>query len=104
MAVSGEVMASARKYRQSALGALLEAYWPVVTRVALGLCGERARAKAVVDGVMARALRALPKWRDETAADRWFYHHTVLEVRASNASAAPPTASAPGMEDALLPA
>jgi DNA-directed RNA polymerase specialized sigma24 family protein len=82
MAVTTDVLASARKSRESALGALLEAYWPVVTRLALGLCGDAARAHRVVDRVMNQALRALPKWRDETAADRWFYHHTVLESRA----------------------
>ena len=82
MAVTTDVLASARKSRESALGALLEAYWPVVTRLALGLCGDTARAHRVVERVMTQALRALPKWRDETAADRWFYHHTVLESRA----------------------
>jgi DNA-directed RNA polymerase specialized sigma24 family protein len=96
MAVTTDVLASARKSRESALGALLEAYWAVVTRLALGLCGDPARAHRVVDRVMTQALRNLPKWRDETAADRWFYHHTVLESRAGPEH--------PASADALLPA
>jgi DNA-directed RNA polymerase specialized sigma24 family protein len=96
MPAAPELLASAQKYRQSAVGALMAAYWPVVHRVAYGLCGDPRAAEQVVDRVMSRALHALPKWRDDTAADRWFYHYTVLETRRyPNNGAAP--------HDPLLP-
>src|SRR4051794_20147320 len=101
MVASPALIGSAQKLQQSALCELLEAYWAVVHRVAWALCGQPAAAQQVVERVMARALHALPKWRDETAADRWFYHYTVLEARRWADDSKPSIALAAG--DTLAP-
>ena len=80
MPVSAAIMVGARKLRSSAVGSLLEYYYPVVHRIAAGLCGETV-SEEIADRVFARALPALSRWRDDSDADRWFYHFTVLESR-----------------------
>lgn len=71
----------ARKYHTSAVASLLESYYPTVHRIAYALCGQETAAREVIDRVLSRALPALPKFRDDSAADRWFYHYTLLETR-----------------------
>lgn len=91
------LLASARDYQGSAVVALLESYTPLVHRLAYALCGEARTGNAVAQTVMRRAIRVLPRWRDEAEADRWFYHYTVLETRRAPV---PP----PGATDPLLAA
>lgn len=76
-----DLLAPARKYRESAVVELLEGYYPLVHRMAYALCGDAAIARRLVDTVFRRALGILPRWRDDSAADRWFYRHTVQESR-----------------------
>ena len=71
----------------TALAELLERYYPTVHRIAFGLCASAADGTLVFDRVIARALHAMASWRDDTAADRWFYHFTVLESRRHAAAA-----------------
>lgn len=91
------VLASARDYEGSAVVALLESYAPLVHRLAHALCGDARTGNVIAQTVMRRALRVLPRWRDEAEADRWFYHYTVLETRGAPQ---PP----PGAIDPLLAA
>ena len=74
------LLIDARKFRIAAVASLLESYYPTVHRLAYALCGEQA-AREVIQRVFSRALYALPKWRDDSTADRWFYHYTVLASR-----------------------
>ena len=71
----------AQKHRAIAIRLLLENYYPTVHRMSFALCGNPSAAGEVIYRVMSRALPAIPKWRDDSAADRWFYHYTVLETR-----------------------
>src|SRR3954470_18169144 len=81
MPVPPEVFARARKLHRGALEDLFQAVYPSTLRIARGLCGREDVAEGVVRFVMVRAFAVLPKWRDETAAERWFLHHTVLTAR-----------------------
>src|SRR5260221_10976224 len=76
-----DVLAPARKYRESAVVELLEGYYPLVHRMAYALCGDAVSAPRLVDTVLRRALGILPRWRDDSASDRWFYRHTVQGSR-----------------------
>ena len=76
-----DLLPHARNYRASAVRSLLESYYPTVYRIASALCGNQHTAGEVIYRVMSRAIPAIPKWRDDSAADRWFYHYTVLETR-----------------------
>ena len=80
-----DLLPHARKYRASAVTSLLESYYPTVYRIAFALCSNQSTAGEVIYRVMSRALPAIPKWRDDSAADRWFYHYTVLETRRHDA-------------------
>ena len=55
--------------------------YPSVVRIAKGLAGREDVAEGVVRFVMIRASHMIPTWRDESAAERWFLHHTVLTAR-----------------------
>jgi DNA-directed RNA polymerase specialized sigma24 family protein len=81
MPVPPETFLRARKYQRKALEDLFEAVYPTSMRIARGLCGREDVAEGVVRFVMSRAFAVLPRWRDETAAERWFLHHTVLTAR-----------------------
>jgi DNA-directed RNA polymerase specialized sigma24 family protein len=81
MPLAPELLDGAKKYRPAAACGLLEGYYPLVHRMAHALCGQASAAQSVIDRVFSRALPAMPSWRDDTAADRWFYHFTVLESR-----------------------
>ena len=91
-----ELIPGARKYRAAAVEPLLGSYYPAARRIAYGLCGDGVVADRVLHRVFTRALPALSKWRDESDADRWFYHFTVLESRRH--------ATNPGAVETLLPA
>jgi len=81
MEIAPEVFAKARKLNRPAVEALFAGVFPSVVRMARGLCGREDVAEGVVRFVMVRAAAILPKWRDATAAERWFLHHTVLTAR-----------------------
>jgi DNA-directed RNA polymerase specialized sigma24 family protein len=96
MSEFAQLMPAARKYRAAAVEPLLASYYPTARRIAYGLCGDGDAAERVLHRVFARALPALAKWRDESDADRWFYHFTVLESRRHLTN--------PSARDPLLPA
>ena len=98
MPVSADLLRSARRYHTSAAASLLESYYPATHRLAYALCGDVIVGERIIHLVTKRALALLPRWRDETLPDRWFYHHTVLAARATTkATAAPP------QNDPLIP-
>src|SRR3954449_3061281 len=81
MEISQKVFERAQKLRPAAVQELFAQAYPAVVRIARGLCGREDVAEGVVRFVMVRAVGMTPKWRDETAAERWFLHHTVLTAR-----------------------
>jgi len=81
MPITNELLRRARRKKRTAAADILRTYYPAVCRVARGLCGEERAARQVVQNVMARSLRAMRKWREETAPDRWYYHHTIGACR-----------------------
>ena len=99
MPVPEELLAAARKFNASATLSLLESYYPLTHRIAYALCGDPAVADRIIKQVMRRALSVLPRWRDETLPDRWFYHHTVLACR----SVGKQQQNVPQGIDALIP-
>ena len=91
MEISPKVFARAQKLNRRAVEALFALVYPPVFRIARGLCGREDVAEGVVRFVMLRAIVMLPNWRDETTAERWFLHHTLLTAR--RAAAHQPTAN-----------
>jgi DNA-directed RNA polymerase specialized sigma24 family protein len=88
MEIAPELFARARKLKRPAVEQLFAHVYPSVVRIAKGLAGREDVAEGVVRFVMLRASHMIPTWRDETAAERWFLHHTVLTAR--RAAAHPP--------------
>jgi RNA polymerase sigma-70 factor (ECF subfamily) len=81
MEVPEKVLARARKLDRAALEQLFAAVYPVVVGMARGLSGREDVAEGVVRFVMLRAVKMVPRWRDDTAAEPWFLHHTLLTAR-----------------------
>src|SRR3954463_6496404 len=81
MEIPPPLFARAQKLNRPAVEALFASVYPAVLRIARGLSGRIDVADGVVRFVMLRAPTMLPKWRDATAAERWFLHHTVLTAR-----------------------
>ncbi|HEY7119266.1 MAG TPA: RNA polymerase sigma factor [Tepidisphaeraceae bacterium] len=81
MEISPGVFARAKKLKRPAVDELFAEVYPAVVRIARGLSGREDVAEGVVRFIMLRAARMIPTWRDETAAERWFLHHTVLTTR-----------------------
>jgi len=90
MEIPPPLFARAQKLNRPAVEALFASVYPAVLRIARGLAGRTDVADGVVRFVMLRAPTMLPRWRDATAAERWFLHHTVLTAR--RAAAHEPTA------------
>jgi DNA-directed RNA polymerase specialized sigma24 family protein len=81
MEISDQTFARAKKLKRAGVEELFASAYPTVVRLARGLCGREDVAEGVVRFVMGRAIKVLPGWRDATAAERWFLHHTVLTAR-----------------------
>jgi DNA-directed RNA polymerase specialized sigma24 family protein len=90
------VVAAASAMKRSAVEKLLRANYPRISRIALGLCGRESIGRGVIKTVIARSLKVMPRWRNETDAINWFLHHTVIAARAACKSAPRPR------EDCLL--
>jgi DNA-directed RNA polymerase specialized sigma24 family protein len=91
MEIAPDVFARARKLSRPGVEDLLASAYPSVARIARALSGRADVAEGVVRFVMIRAVAMLPRWRDETAAGRWFLHHTLLTVRRAAGHAPPAT-------------
>jgi DNA-directed RNA polymerase specialized sigma24 family protein len=102
MQISPRVFGRARKLRRDGLEELFAEVYPAVVRIARGLSGREDVAEGVVRFVMTRSVVMIPKWRDETVAERWFLHHTVLTVR--RAAGYAPTAIGDVLVDSPDPA
>ena len=86
-----DVVAAAKGLKRSAVELLLRVNYPRVCRMAYGLCGRESAGRTVVKTILARSLKAIPRWRNETDAVNWFLHHTVLSAReAMKSPPAPP--------------
>jgi DNA-directed RNA polymerase specialized sigma24 family protein len=81
MEIAPHVFARAKQLKRPAVEELFAQVYPAVVRIARGLSGREDVAEGVVRFVMLRAATMVPRWRDETAAERWFLHHTVLTAR-----------------------
>jgi DNA-directed RNA polymerase specialized sigma24 family protein len=84
MALTDEVLAEARDYRPAALEALLAAGYAPARRISHALSGSEAVGRAVAELLIRRSLRMLPKWRDPSSPENWFYHHALLTTRSAN--------------------
>ena len=81
MEIPAALFAKAKKLKRPAVDDLFAMVYPAVVRIAKALAGREDVADGVVRFVMLRASKMIPTWRDETAAERWFLHHTVLTAR-----------------------
>lgn len=92
-----ELQVRARRLDANAVAALLNAFYPVVYRLALTLTGERDSGERVARAIMQRAMHRLPAWKNAGDPQRWFHHHTVLLTRRISAQIDP-------MQDVLVAA
>lgn len=81
MPLDERVFVRAQKLDRGAMEALLSAVYPSVHRLAAALTGRIDVARGVERWVMKQGLRQLLLWRNPDAAERWFYHHTLLTSR-----------------------
>ncbi|HEX3358540.1 MAG TPA: hypothetical protein VHS31_16315 [Tepidisphaeraceae bacterium] len=79
--VDDTIVAKARKYNRAAIETIFVENYQAISRIAIGLSGRVDVGMGVVRFAIKQALRALPAWKDETAPQRWFLHHTILLVR-----------------------
>ncbi|HYE19077.1 MAG TPA: sigma factor-like helix-turn-helix DNA-binding protein [Tepidisphaeraceae bacterium] len=93
MPITEEMLARAKQHRRAESEQLLAQTYAPVYRIAHALLGRADLAAGVVARVMRRALARVEKWRDDADAQRWFLHHTIIEVRRT-APAEPPDANA----------
>jgi DNA-directed RNA polymerase specialized sigma24 family protein len=90
MALTDETLDQARDLKPAALQILLAAGYAPARRIAHALSGNDTVAQRVAGLLIQRCVHLIPKWRDPSAAENWFYHHAVLTTRTANA--APPDA------------
>jgi DNA-directed RNA polymerase specialized sigma24 family protein len=82
--ISDDTLARARRLDARAAEEVVAASYPAVCRIARALLGsDGAFAGRVVADVMRQSLRVMPRWREGTTPENWYYHHTVLTVRAA---------------------
>src|SRR5438132_874748 len=81
MPVVEDAQARAEPPKRESVETILAEAYPAVHRMAHGLTGEDAIAREVIDKVLARSLRLLPRWRAKVVPSNWFYHHTLLASR-----------------------
>jgi len=79
--VTPELLSRARAFHRPSAVALLQNFYPVVSRVSQAISGRGDAAAGITRFVIGRSLRVLPKWNQEHTPERWFYHHTVLTAR-----------------------
>src|SRR5687767_1722803 len=93
MPITEEMLSRAKQHRRAESEQLLAQTYAPIYRIAHALIGRADLAGGVVARVMRRALARVESWRDDADAQRWFLHHTIIEVRRS-APADPPDAQA----------
>src|SRR5438128_4874649 len=81
MPVDEAIFERAVRFDRKAIEALLAGMYPVVHRMARALAGQEDAARRIERFVMRQAFSQLPLWRNPEAADRWFFHHTLLTSR-----------------------
>ncbi|MEM6562089.1 MAG: sigma factor-like helix-turn-helix DNA-binding protein [Planctomycetota bacterium] len=67
--------------KPAAVAKLAGRFYPAVVRMSLGLTGRDDLGPTVARTILRRSVTAMRNWRDEHAPERWYRHHTVLEVR-----------------------
>jgi DNA-directed RNA polymerase specialized sigma24 family protein len=79
--IDEELFTRAKKLEREALEKLVESVYPGICRIAYGLSGREDVGHGIVRFVINHALHHLQHLRDAAAAQRWFYHFTVLISR-----------------------
>jgi len=79
--IDEELFARAKKLDRDALEKLVESVYPGICRIAYGLSGRADVGHGIVRFVINHSLQQLQQLRDAAAAQRWFYHFTVLVSR-----------------------
>lgn len=81
MSLDLDTLKRAQKLHPTAVEDLVNDSFACVARIAYGVTGSDASGNAIVSKIVRRGLVAMGKWRDESEAQRWFLHHTILECR-----------------------
>ena len=81
MPIDDDLLFRAQGGDRRAAERMLSEIYPAVCRMAYGLSGREDVGRGIVRFIATQAVRQLGKWRDAAAAERWFYHHTVLTGR-----------------------
>jgi len=78
MAIDDDLLFAAQRGDRAAVEEMLAQMYPAVSRIAFALAGREDVGRGVLRFVATQAVRWMGQWRDAQAAERWFYHHTVL--------------------------
>lgn len=79
--IDPELQARAQRLEPQAVEAVLNAFYPMVYRMAVGLTGDVPAGGRVTRRIMRRSIDYMPRWTHEGDPQRWFSHHTVLAAR-----------------------
>jgi DNA-directed RNA polymerase specialized sigma24 family protein len=79
--VTDELVCKARSLRKWAVLKLVAAHHPRISRIAIGICGHEKLGRATVRKVLKQSLRFMPGWETALAAEKWFFHYTILVAR-----------------------
>ncbi|MEM8874524.1 MAG: sigma factor-like helix-turn-helix DNA-binding protein [Planctomycetota bacterium] len=67
--------------KPAAVAKLAGRFYPSVARMSLGMTGRDDLGPKVARNIVRRSVTAMQRWRDEHAPERWYRHHTIIEVR-----------------------
>jgi DNA-directed RNA polymerase specialized sigma24 family protein len=85
MPVTLDELHDAQNLDRAALVKILAENYPLVHRMTCAMVGRERVARKLIRQIMTQSLRALANWRDDGAPDRWFPHHTIIEIRKEKA-------------------
>src|SRR6266446_1154756 len=83
MAVSPEIIESARKLRPGAVTQLLQSEIAMVYRVAYALSGRWDVGRGIARFVLNRSVKMMPKWKPEDDTSNWYHRFTIMTSRRS---------------------
>lgn len=79
--VTEKLVRRAAAGKPSAVAEVAGLFYPSVVRSSVGLTGRDDLGQQVARTVLRRSVHAMRNWQDEHAPERWYRHHTTIEVR-----------------------
>jgi len=81
MALSPDVLESAKRLDPSAIAQLFAAHFIPVHRIAFGLAGRSDHGRNIADFVFKKSLDVIPRWDPVAEPEHWFHRYTIQLAR-----------------------